>query len=142
MFATAPLQAAGLTAPEPLAKAYDLILDARFDEADQQLKQACGPTPQVGCDVLRVVSLYWQLLFDPENTARDQAILARVNAAIASAETWVAREPQRGEAWFYLGGAYGTRVLMRDLRGQLLAAARDGKRIHDALQQALKLDRD
>ena len=66
LVAAPPLQASGLTAPEPLAKAYDLILDARFDEADQQLKQACGPAPQVGCDVLRVVSLYWQLLFDPD----------------------------------------------------------------------------
>ena len=140
LVAAPPLQASGLTAPEPLAKAYDLILDARFDEADQQLTQACGPAPRVGCDVLRAVSLYWQLLFDPENTAHDQAILGKANTAIAAAEAWVAREPQRAEAWFYLGGAYGTRVLMRDLRGQLLAAARDGKRIHDALQQALKFD--
>jgi len=40
-----------------------------------------------------------------------------------------------------VGGAYGTRVLLRGmLRDELLAAARDGKRIHDALQQAVTLD--
>jgi tetratricopeptide (TPR) repeat protein len=138
----APLHAAGLTSPEPLARTYDLILDARFDEAGEMLKQACGPNgaPPVGCEVLQAVSEYWQLLFDPENTSRDQAVLTKANAAIASAEAWAGREPKRAETWFYLGGAYGTRVLMRDARGQLLAAARDGKRIHDALQLAVKLD--
>ena len=39
-------------------------------------------------------------------------------ASIASTEAWVAREPNRAEAWFYLGGAYGTRVLLRGTRGQ------------------------
>ena len=63
------------------------------------------------------------------------------NAAIASAEAWAAREPKRAEAWFYVGGAYGTRVLLRgELRNELFAAARDGKRIHDSLQQAVTLD--
>ena len=138
--AVAPVHAAGLTSPEPLAKTYELILDARFDEAEHQLKQACGPTPVAGCQVLRAVSLYWQLLFDPEDKSRDPAVLTSANTAIASAEAWVAREPKRAEAWFYLGGAYGTRVLLHDLRGQLLTAARDGKRIHDALQQAVTLD--
>ena len=51
------------------------------------------------------------------------------------------REPKRAEAWFYVGGAYGTRVLMRGmLRDELLSAARDGKRIHDALRQSVALD--
>ena len=138
--AVAPAHAAGLTSPDQLAKTYELILDARFDEADEQLKHACGPAPAAGCQVLRAVSLYWQLLFDPENTSRDPAVLTSANTAIASSEAWVAREPKRAEAWFYLGGAYGSRVLMHDLRGQLLAAARDGKRIHDALQQSVTLD--
>ncbi|HEV3216676.1 MAG TPA: hypothetical protein VGZ27_13175 [Vicinamibacterales bacterium] len=137
---TPALHAAGLTAPDPLAKAYDLILDAQFDQIDGQLQRACGPAPPTSCEVLRAVSQYWQLLFDPENTGHDQAVLRQANAAIASAEGWVAREPKRAEAWFYLGGAYGTRVLLRDMRGDVFAAARDGKRIHDALQQAVKLD--
>ena len=46
----------------------------------------------------------------------------------------------RAEAWFYLGGAYGARAQWRGLRGDALAAARDGKRIKDALEKALALD--
>ena len=132
--------AAGLTSPEPLVRAYDLILDARFNEAERQLKAACPPAPQPACDVIGAVSDYWRLAVDPEDTSRDAALLQRINAAIKSAEAWVAREPKRAEAWFYLGGAYGTRVLLRGLRGQYLSAARDGKRIHDALRLAISLD--
>lgn len=139
-FEGASVYAAALTAPEPLAKAYELILDARFDEARRQLKQACGPAPSTACEVIAAVSDYWQLLLDPERTSRDAALLAKINASIASGEAWVAREPKRGEAWFYLGGAYGTRVMLRGLRAQYLSAARDGKRIHDSLQMAVKLD--
>jgi len=135
-----PADAAGLTSPDGLVKAYELILDARFDAAEQQLAQACPPAPAPACDVLRSVSDYWRILLDPENTARDEALLQRIEKSIASTEAWVAREPGRAEAWFYLGGAYGTRVLLRGQRGQYLAAARDGKRIHDALQSAIKLD--
>jgi len=81
------------------------------------------------------------VLSDPDNTSHDAAVLAKTNAAIASAEAWVAREPKRAEAWFYLGGAYGTRVLMRGMiRDEMLAAARDGRRIHDALQRSVALD--
>jgi tetratricopeptide (TPR) repeat protein len=136
----APAAAAGLTSPEPLVKAYELILDARFDEAERQLKSACPPAPQPGCDVIGAVNEYWRLSLNPEDTSRDTALLDRINAAIGSAEAWVAREPKRAEAWFYLGGAYGTRVLLRGLRGQYLAAARDGRRIHDSLQLAISLD--
>ena len=140
MSLAAPAGAAGLTSPEPLVKAYDLILEARFDEAERQLKSACPPAPQPACDVIGAVNDYWRLLLNPEDTSRDAALLARINAAIGSAEAWVAREPKRAEAWFYLGGAYGTRVLLRGHRGQYLAAARDGKRIHDSLQLAISLD--
>jgi tetratricopeptide (TPR) repeat protein len=137
----APLRATGLTNPEPLSKAYELILDARNDEAAQQLRTACGPAPATGCLVLDAVAAYWQLLSDPDNTSRDAVVLAKANAAIASADAWVTREPKRAEAWFYLGGAYGTRVLMRGmLRDEMLSAARDGRRIHDALERAVALD--
>jgi tetratricopeptide (TPR) repeat protein len=132
--------AAGLTSPEPLMKAYELILAARFDDAERQLKSSCPPAPQPACDVIGAVNDYWRLLLNPDDTSRDAALLARINAAIASTEAWVAREPKRAEAWFYLGGAYGTRVLLRGHRGQYLTAARDGKRIHDALQLATTLD--
>jgi tetratricopeptide (TPR) repeat protein len=133
-------RAAGLTSPEPLMKVYDLILDARFDEAERQLRSTCPPSPQPACEVMGAVNDYWRLLPNPADTSRDAALLARINAAIASTEAWVAREPKRAEAWFYLGGAYGTRVLLRGERGQYLAAARDGKRIHDSLQLAISLD--
>ncbi len=138
--AATPAGAAGLTSPEPLAKAYDLILDARFDSVERQLKTACPPAPQPACLVVGAVNDYWRLLLNPEDTRRDAALMARIDAAIASGEAWVVNEPKRAEAWFYLGGAYGTRVLLRGLRGQYLAAARDGKRIHDSLQLAIKMD--
>ena len=136
----APAGAAGLTSPDALAQVYELILDARFDEAERQLKSACPPAPQPGCSVIGAVGDYWRLLMDSEDTSRDTALLERINGAITATEAWVAREPKRAEAWFYLGGAYGTRVLFRGLRGQYLAAARDGKRIHDSLQLAISLD--
>jgi tetratricopeptide (TPR) repeat protein len=135
-----PAYGAGLTSPEPLARAYDLILDARFDEAERHLKTACPPAPPTACDILGPVNDYWRLLLDPENTSHDTALLARIASSIAAAEAWVAAEPKRAEAWFYLGGAYGTRVLVRSLRGQYLSAARDGKRIHDSLRLAIALD--
>ena len=135
-----PAGAAGLTSPEPLIKAYELILEARFDEAERQLKASCPPAPQPACDVIAAVNDYWRILLDPEDTSRDAALLGRINASIAATEAWVAREPKRAEAWFYLGGAYGTRVLLRGQRGQYLAAARDGKRIHDSLRLAISLD--
>lgn len=137
---TTPALAAGLTSPEPLERAYDLILDARFDAAERQLKTACPPAPQPACEVLGAVNDYWRLMLDPEQTSGDTALMGRINGAIASNEAWVAREPKRAEAWFYLGGAYGTRVLLRGHRGQFLAAARDGKRIHDSLQLAIRMD--
>jgi tetratricopeptide (TPR) repeat protein len=132
--------AAGLTSPEPLTKAYELILDARFAEVERQLKSACPPAPETACEVLGAVNDYWRLLQNPEDTSGDSALLTKIAASIESAEEWVDREPRRAEAWFYLGGAYGTRVLLRGLRAQYLAAARDGKRIHDSLQQTSKLD--
>lgn len=140
MAVAVPAGAAGLTSPEPLIATYELILDARFDEAERQLKSSCPPAPPPACDVIAAVSEYWRLLLNPEDRTRDAALLGRINASIASTEAWVAREPKRAEAWFYLGGAYGTRVLLRGQRGQYLAAARDGKRIHDSLRLAISLD--
>lgn len=138
---SSPVRAAGLTAPEPLAHVYELILDARFDEAHRQMQQACPPAPAAACLVLDAVSDYWQVLLDPENASRDAPLLGKINPSIESAEAWAAREPSRAEAWFYVGGSYGTRVLLRGmLRDQYLAAARDGKRIHDSLRQAVTLD--
>ena len=131
---------AGLTAAPQLARVYDAIFDARFADAPQLLAEACGPAPREACQVLDAVGLWWQIQLDPFNRTYDAGFQSRVEAAIAATEAWTAREPERAEAWFYLGGAYGARVQWRVLRGARLAAARDGKRIEHALERAVALD--
>lgn len=130
----------GLTGAAQLARAYDAIFDARFERMPDILAQTCPPAPREACQLLDVLSLWWQIQLDPSNPARDPLFHARVDAAIEAAERWTEREPQRAEAWFYLGGAYGARVQWQVLRGNQVAAARDGKRIKDALERALALD--
>ncbi|MBF8299779.1 MAG: hypothetical protein HW394_149 [Acidobacteria bacterium] len=130
----------GLTAAPELARVYNAIFDARFADVPALLTQACGPAPREACQVLDAVGLWWQIQLDPFNTTRDAGFQSRVEAAIAATEAWTAREPERAEAWFYLGGAYGARVQWRVLRGARLAAARDGTRIRDALERASALD--
>lgn len=129
-----------LTAAPQIARVYETIFDARFDDVTGEMERTCPPAPAEVCRVLEAVSLWWQIQLDPVNEALDGAFAARVNAAIRAADAWTAREPQRAEAWFYRGGAYGARVQWRVLRGERLAAARDGKRIKDALERALELD--
>jgi hypothetical protein len=144
----------GLTAAPELARVYSAIFDARFADVPHLLTQACGrrepqgapsasrdgPAPREACQVLDAVGLWWQIQLDPFNRTRDAGFQSRVEAAIAAAEAWTAREPERAEAWFYLGGAYGARVQWRVLRGARLAAARDGRRIKSALERAVALD--
>jgi tetratricopeptide (TPR) repeat protein len=136
----APLR--GLTGAGQLARVYDTIFDAQFDQVPAELAKACPPAPAEVCGVLEAVSLWWQIQVDPASRALDAHFEARVNAAIAATEAWTEREPGRAEAWFYLGGAYGARVQWRVLRGERLPAARDGKRIKDALERALDIDPD
>lgn len=141
----------GLTAGPQLARVYDTILDAQFDQVPALLKQTCRASgsnlPTEGrsanaeaCQLLEVVSLWWQIQLDPKSRVHDEEFRTKVNAAITAIEAWTAREPKRAEAWFYLGGAYGARAQWRVLREERLAAARDGKRIKVALEQALALD--
>lgn len=125
---------------EGLARAYDAILDARFDDVAADLGRACGPAPPEACDVLTATSLWWRILLDPESRALDEPFNLAAGRAIAATEAWVGRAPAEAEAWFYLGGAYAARVQWRVLRDDKLAAARDGGRIHQALTRALKLD--
>lgn len=131
-----------LTAAPEVVKVYDAIFDARFDAVPGLLKETCPPAPKEACQLLETVALWWRIQIDPMNPRLDQEYQARMNATVAATEAWTAREPQRAEAWFYRGGAYGARVQLRVLRGQRLAAARDGKRIKDALERALALDPD
>jgi tetratricopeptide (TPR) repeat protein len=144
----------GVTGAPQLARVYDAILDARFDQVGPLLTQTCGPresqgavapskaglAPAEACQLLELVSLWWQIQIDPQNPAHDNEFRMRADASIAAVEAWTRREPMRAEAWFYLGGAYGARAQWRVLREERLAAARDGKRIKSALEQALVLD--
>jgi len=130
----------GLTAAPLVAKAYDTILDAAFDRVPGEIAAACGPAPRVACLGLEALNLWWQIQLDPESRALDAAFSAKVEAAIAEADRLTKAEPERAEAWFYLGAAYGARAQWRVLRVERLAAARDGKRIKEALERALALD--
>jgi len=147
-----------LTGGARLARIYDAIVDARFDDVPPLMEQNCAPrgarggrargrganaadkAPAEACQLLDVVSLWWQILLDPESLALDARFEAHADAALTAIEAWTTAEPERAEAWFYLGGAYGARAQWRVLRGERLAAARDGKRIKLALERALALD--
>jgi hypothetical protein len=134
-----PAQAALSEAPR-LAVIYDLILNAQFDRASTLLKAACPPAPLEACQVLDVVSSWWQIQINPSNRAHDGRFLEQAATATKAAEAWTAREPQRGEAWFYLAGSYAPLVQWQVLRGERLAAARNGARIKRTLEQTIQLD--
>ncbi len=130
----------GLTAAAQVAGAYDAILDADFDRLPAIEAETCGPAPRVACLGLRALAIWWQIQLDPGSRALDPAFSAIADEAIAEAEAWTLREPERAEAWFYLGAALGARGQWKVLRGARLSAARDGKRIKAALERALELD--
>ena len=130
----------GITAAATVARAYDLILDANFDALEKALPATCPPAPGVACQGLKALGLWWQIQLDPESRRLDAAFLSAVNTAIADAERFATAEPNRAEAWFYVGAAYGVRAQFRVYRVERLAAARDGKRIKEALEKALALD--
>ena len=58
-------------------------------------------------------ALWWQIQLDPDSRSLDAAFLSAVNTAIAEAERFAAAEPERAEAWFYVGAAYGVRAQFR-----------------------------
>jgi Tfp pilus assembly protein PilF len=144
----------GLRGEDALVRAYDFILEARFDQVDAELRRACGDSagtsaraapsapdaPSEACDVLDATALWWRIQLDPDGRSLDAAFTASVDRAIRTAESWTERNPLEAEAWFYLGGAYAARVQWRVLRNEKIAAARDGKRIKQALERALELD--
>jgi hypothetical protein len=130
----------GITAAPAVARAYDLILDANFDELTRVLPSTCPPAPTVACRGLEALSLWWQIQLDLDNRSLDAAFTAAVERAIAEATRLTQAEPQRAEAWFYLGAAYGARAQFRVYRTERLAAARDGKRIKESLERAMSLD--
>jgi hypothetical protein len=131
---------AGLTDVHRLAAVYDSILDARFEEAATQLHATCPPAPAEACRALEAVSLWWQILITPDDHSLDERLERASAEAIAAADAWTHREPQRAEAWFYLAGAYAPRVQLHVLRKNTFRAALDGNRIRAALERALQLD--
>lgn len=131
---------AALTEGPRLAAVYDTILHARFADVDAQLARTCPPAPREACLELAAVSLWWQILLNPESRALDETLNAAAAAAIAASDAWTRREPRRAEAWFHLAGSYAPLVQLQVLRVERLAAARNGKRIKDALERALQLD--
>ena len=130
----------GLTGGAQVARAYDLIMDAQFADLPSRLSETCPPVPKEVCQLLAVVGTLWQIQLDPHNRSRDEAFQRQADFVIDVMEQWTRREPARAEAWFYLGGSIGARAQWRVLRGQTLAAARDGKRLKNALERALALD--
>ena len=130
----------GITAAPTVSAAYDRILNADFEGLQRTLPETCPPAPPVACLGLEALSLWWQIQLDPESRRLDMMFLSKVNAAIAEAERMTKAEPDRAEAWFYLGAAYGVRAQFRVYRVERLAAARDGKRIKESLERALALD--
>ncbi len=133
-------QGHALTGGDRLAAVYAQILNTRFDRAEETLAGACAPAPREACQVLDATTTWWRILINPDDTGLDDDFQQRVAAAIAATERWTEREPRSAEAWFYLGAAYGARVSWRVQRKEHLAAARDGKRIKEALERALALD--
>ena len=133
-------QGHALTGGDRLAAVYTQILNTRFDRAEETLAGACAPAPREACQVLDATTTWWRILINPDDTGLDDDFQQRVAAAIAATERWTEREPRSAEAWFYLGAAYGARVSWRVQRKEHLAAARDGKRIKEALERALALD--
>jgi tetratricopeptide repeat protein len=129
-----------LQGEDGLIRVYDAILDARFDQVDAELHRACGPAPPEACDVLAATAIWWRILLDPQNQELDDEFSVAVERAIRTTEAWTVRDPSSAEAWFYSGGAYAARVQWRVLRDEKLAAARDGKRIKQALERAIALD--
>lgn len=123
-----------------LVRVYDDILDARFDDVETDLRSACPPAPQEACDVMAATASWWRILLDPDSRARDARFAADVEQAIESTEAWAERDPDNAEAHFYTGGAYALRVQWRVLRGEKVAAARDGKHIKEELDRAVALD--
>ena len=130
----------GITAAPVIADAYDLILDANFEQLERVMPSTCPPAPAVACRGLEALSLWWQIQLDLSNRSLDATFMTAADRAINDALRMTEAEPQRAEAWFYLGAAYGVRSQYRVYRDERLAAARDGKRIKESLERAIALD--
>src|SRR3954467_8623995 len=75
-----------LPAGPQIARAYDAIFDAQFEQVPALLAQTCPPAPAEVCTLLDLVYLWWQIQVDPENRSRDARLLARADAAVSGIE--------------------------------------------------------
>jgi tetratricopeptide (TPR) repeat protein len=135
-----PVVADRLTESARLSSVYDAILASHDSDAEALLARACPPAPTAACDDLREVMLWWDIQQDLSSRSLDARFEAASRAALASSTAGTVQAPTRAENWFYLAAAYGPLAQWRILRGDRLTAARDGKRVKDALERALSLD--
>jgi hypothetical protein len=134
-----PTDLRGLAHGEALAATYHAILNADFEGVPALLSSVCPTTP-AWCTVMEAVAAWWEISLDVVARSHDRDFVRRSESAIAAAIAWTDAEPQRAEAWFARGAAYGARAQWRVARHERLAAARDGKHIKLALERALQLD--
>ena len=133
-----------LAGVDGLVRVYDAILDARFDaggrRAEARVRRGRRRAKRATCSRRRPPG--GASCSIPTAAPSTGSSRPRSTQAIRSTEAWAAREPQNAEAHFYAGAAYAARVQWRVLREERLAAARDGKRIKQALERAIALDPD
>jgi hypothetical protein len=82
----APQRTPVLRGEQGLIRAYDAILNARFDDVDAELDRACGPAPQEACDVLAATAIWWRILLDPLDKTLDGQFSRAVDHAIRTTE--------------------------------------------------------
>ena len=131
----------GLTRGDLVGRAYDAILDARTEPDRPAARRDVPAGARAGLPRASRGRLCGGRFCRTGTTARTtRRLLTLANETIAAADAWVTREPRRAEAWFYLGAAYAVRLQWRGQRGDRLTAARDGKRVKDALERAIALE--
>ena len=96
--------------------------------------------PREACDVLAATALWWRIQLDPDSRALDDEFSAAVDARSRRPKPGRRASRTTPKPGSTLGGAYAARVQWRVLRDEKLAAARDGKRIKQALERAIALD--
>ncbi|MDP1571282.1 MAG: hypothetical protein Q8L86_14910, partial [Vicinamibacterales bacterium] len=138
--AAQPPPRGALAGGDRLAAVYDAALNADFAEAERQRLAACPPAPAPACQLLAALTIWWRLQLDPGDRQHDAAFEREVTGAIDAARRATAAAPDRADLWFHLGAAHGARAQWLGLRGDSLAAAREGRAIKQALERALALD--
>src|SRR5688500_3162911 len=77
-------QSAGLTGGTQVSRAYDAIMDARFRDVPALLAATCPPAPAEVCQLLAVISTWWQIQLDPHDRDQDDAFQTSADLVIAA----------------------------------------------------------